>query len=813
MNYTILGLLFNAKQNGNKLNGTSQTAKIPNGFANLLERIFQGTQQLIHRLSGSRKAEINTGAPIPRPAADTLSRNQDYTPPSLNLMQSHPEKYVSIPSQPIISTTAEPMDLSSVSVKLAKNRSSQTAPENSFTGILKSVPEIFPSAAVGALNPLPEIQPAIISSPINERASVNPSLSASLPSTSGANPSWNGMEMSNPGQLNEDLNVTPIAQIKPLPNDFLEPQTSEKNEITSGQTQRNSNVQMAFEVASPIPKEENTTQTIKHIITPTVSTPLTAKEHGESPDTAEIESPGKITESQIKIANTTAEADQTDFIVSGPEVHVSAKEKESYGQVFITNRNSTNIGNGIATRSETVQLGRDGTHVIDGEGSDSSKSETQVKTTNPVSTIERVSITQQLNALFQESADNKPAGRIGPKISTAGIDKSSGDITDNPKGANRDYSGTQPVVKTDIAEQTTDSPITTAKSYIRVKKEPQIVSEEQPISNRIATAKEELVKDAGSQRNTKVGLRAVQTNKPGSAIQGGNHNTMKEGVKSINSLQQSERFDSKTTKTAESVPLTTETASVAGRLRTMDEPVPNQRLTNSPVPGDKPKSDHSSNSTQNHQHNSFDSPSSLSHRMTLQNVKDQDFIASKGEEKTDFESTLATESNKWSEKVAGELDAKVSSTPQLQPPLQAMDKAFRLALINRVTQLIEQSQHKNKQELTLRLQTGTKETIEVHFTREASTNRGKILINSEYLAELLQRQLPTIVQNLENKGIHFADLSVQLNNKGPNANPQRQASQHLENKGLTDRETEEVTNTTKARRIYYYGYNTIDYVA
>jgi hypothetical protein len=178
--------------------------------------------------------------------------------------------------------------------------------------------------------------------------------------------------------------------------------------------------------------------------------------------------------------------------------------------------------------------------------------------------------------------------------------------------------------------------------------------------------------------------------------------------------------------------------------------------------------------------------------------------------------TTAAKPKEHLEKLAPEFSetATIRNFPLNQDNIYPVDKAFRLALINRITQIVEQSQQKNSREMTFRIQASDNELLELRFIKDTQSNRGRIVTGSEALAESIQRQMPIIVQNLESKGIHFAELSVSLSNAenfSAQARPQasRSSSPRL-NQARSDKETSQEESIKKT---YYLGYNTIDYVA
>jgi len=140
----------------------------------------------------------------------------------------------------------------------------------------------------------------------------------------------------------------------------------------------------------------------------------------------------------------------------------------------------------------------------------------------------------------------------------------------------------------------------------------------------------------------------------------------------------------------------------------------------------------------------------------------------------------------------------------------------RVSLIQKVTQFIEQSAQSGiKRQFSLQLKTDENELVEMRFVRENRQNRGKIWVSSESMAQHLQRNLSVIQDNLLQKGIQFAELTVQLHNSDDfrsgekNMNSRRANKKEERNLRTVESKQQQAT----VRTAYKYGYNTVEFIA
>lgn len=140
----------------------------------------------------------------------------------------------------------------------------------------------------------------------------------------------------------------------------------------------------------------------------------------------------------------------------------------------------------------------------------------------------------------------------------------------------------------------------------------------------------------------------------------------------------------------------------------------------------------------------------------------------------------------------------------------------RVSLIQKVTQFIEQSTRSGiKRQFSLQMKTEDNELVEMRFVRENRQNRGKIWVSSESMAQHLQRNLSVIQDNLLQKGIQFAELTVQLHNSDDfrsgekNMNSRRANKKEERNLRTVESKQQQAT----VRTAYKYGYNTVEFIA
>jgi len=102
--------------------------------------------------------------------------------------------------------------------------------------------------------------------------------------------------------------------------------------------------------------------------------------------------------------------------------------------------------------------------------------------------------------------------------------------------------------------------------------------------------------------------------------------------------------------------------------------------------------------------------------------------------------------------------------------------------------------------------------IEVQFSRDAEEKKATIVVESQEVSAQIQKIMPSIVENLSQKGIQFAALDVQVRNFNDNRKKEKEPSWPSDNTKQNSLESDPNLSINKPS-IRNYGYNTIEYVA
>ncbi len=132
-------------------------------------------------------------------------------------------------------------------------------------------------------------------------------------------------------------------------------------------------------------------------------------------------------------------------------------------------------------------------------------------------------------------------------------------------------------------------------------------------------------------------------------------------------------------------------------------------------------------------------------------------------------------------------------------------------IINHISDLVIQSLKAGRNTLNVRIATDTLGEIEFRFVNNIEENRGTIIVNSEKAQTLIQKCLPSVQENLNQKAIFFASLEVEIDP----SNQQQFSSDHQgksteENLNFQDNPQ---TTQIKTTKIHDFGYNSIEIVA
>jgi hypothetical protein len=102
--------------------------------------------------------------------------------------------------------------------------------------------------------------------------------------------------------------------------------------------------------------------------------------------------------------------------------------------------------------------------------------------------------------------------------------------------------------------------------------------------------------------------------------------------------------------------------------------------------------------------------------------------------------------------------------------------------------------------------------IEVQFSRDTEEKKATIVVESQEVSDQIQKIMPSIVENLSQKGIQFAALDVQVRNFNDNRKKEKEPSWPSDNTQQNNLESDPNLPINKPS-IRNYGYNTIEYVA
>lgn len=102
--------------------------------------------------------------------------------------------------------------------------------------------------------------------------------------------------------------------------------------------------------------------------------------------------------------------------------------------------------------------------------------------------------------------------------------------------------------------------------------------------------------------------------------------------------------------------------------------------------------------------------------------------------------------------------------------------------------------------------------IEVQFSRDPEKNKATIVVDSEEVSNQIQKVMPSIVDNLNQKGIQFTALDVQVRDFNDNRKREKESGRLANTQEQNETESD-LNFSINKQSIRNYGYNTIEYVA
>ena len=143
-------------------------------------------------------------------------------------------------------------------------------------------------------------------------------------------------------------------------------------------------------------------------------------------------------------------------------------------------------------------------------------------------------------------------------------------------------------------------------------------------------------------------------------------------------------------------------------------------------------------------------------------------------------------------------------------------------LINRITQLVYIHKNGKSRQTNFRLDGKEYGSLEIQFAKQSSSEKATILVENESVRAEIKKYIPSIQENLQQKGFNLSSLEVEINNRSQQQNFEskyqwnqnhRGNKSHYSNNNGKHTGTQEPETNSSLNSPRKYGYNTIEVFA